>query len=370
MRGIRSAIVIGGGVAGCATAYHLARRGVRVRLFEQNSIAAGASAAAAGMLAPWGETGGEGPIYQAGLRALEEYPQLAAELQRLTGIDVRFRRCGILRLIRSEGAEQAPRNEAVSLARLNREELAVHGVEPAPDFTGGWYSPDEAHVDARAITEALARGAAALGAEIQDESGPISVTGTPEAGAACRAGGKLHAADAIVVAVGASSGRLLAPLGVDLPVYPVAGELLLLRPARKPTFRSIVWSGHTYIIPLPQGELLVGATSRPHDWNEAPAPESERALFEQASALLPELRGATAAGVRGGLRPASGPGYPLVGAAGGYSNLWVNSGHYRNGILLGPLTGDLLAASLCGDADAGALRRLFPAWDDRSCAVR
>jgi glycine oxidase len=163
-----------------------------------------------------------------------------------------------------------------------------------------------------------------------------------------------------VLCAGSSTQACLVPLGAQrlAPVEPVRGQGLILAPVR-PLPPTIVWRGPLYLVPKRDGSVVVGATEERVGFDSRATAGGVRQLLDGALALLPELARASFEAPFVGLRPATPDGLPLVGPVPGFEGLWIAAGHFRNGVLLAPVTGALLAAQLLGrpvDAEAAALR--------------
>jgi len=331
--------VIGGGIVGCSIAAELAERGVSVVLLERDRIAAGASSAAAGMLAPQSEAHGPDAWFQLLLRARAEHEPLAHKLREETGIDTGYRKDGVLRVAISEGEreelrERAAWQRAAGLRAEWLEPAEARELEPAlsPALQGALWCPDEAQVHSPRLTQALALLATRMGATIREGAPATSL----ESGAVCTPSERISVG-AIVLAAGVWSGQIQA----NLPLEPVKGQIVsgILSPAAAPT--KIVWGANAYMVPKADGQLLVGATEEPGNYDTRPTLGAMSRLIASAAHLVPSLRDMPLNTAWAGLRPALPDRKPALGQLG--DRLFVAVGHYRNGILLGPLTGKIMA---------------------------
>jgi glycine oxidase len=362
------ALVLGGGAVGCATAYFLAREGVRVRLLESDGLAGQASGAAAGMLAPVGEAahaveaaGSGGPIFEWGRRSLALYPELCRALLDLSGIDPEYEPSGLLRLVRTEQAMRGARALMARHPDLDLEWIdpeALRTVEPAlaPDWLGGLWSPREAHVRSPLLTRAYAAAARQLGAEvIEGERVEGLVLDGDRAIGARTAAGHQHA-DHVVVCTGARLATLGQWLGGAFrpPVEPVRGQIAALASPPVP-WRSILWASDVYLVPKRDGSVVVGATEERVGFDCRVTAAGMGSLLEAAPRVVPALAQATFLGGWAGLRPGSPDGLPAIGAVPGFRGLWMAGGHHRNGVLLSAVTGQLLRDAILGKTpDEGA----------------
>lgn len=347
-------LVVGGGVVGASVAYHAAVAGARVSLLERDALAAHASSAAAGMLLPLGEARAKGPFLSFGLRSLARFPALAEALRERSGIDPEYEACGALHLARNAEQAQQLREKArdlgvPDLVWLDAAALRERAPYLAPELHGALWSPREAHVHSGRLALAFARAAGALGARI--ETG-VEVTGLRRAAdGACgveTARGPRRAG-AVVLCAGAWSARCadwLPGIG-PLPVEPAAGQVLALeRPAAGP--REILAAGSRYLVPKRDGQLLVGATQEYVGFDHRVTAAGLAQLLAGALALAPTLAGQAFRSAWSGLRPATPDGLPAIGPVPGVPRLFVATGHFRNGILLAPVTGELVAELLVG----------------------
>lgn len=328
--------VVGGGVIGCAVAFELARRGHRVELWERDALASGASGAAAGMLAPLAESRPGDPLRTWGWRSLERLPGLVAELRERSGIDAEWVGSGVLRVARREDDAARLRAQARTDAAYGVEWIdaaAARGAAPglAPDCLGAYFSPREGHVRSPLLAQAFARAAEQLGARLRP-------------GEAVREPGVLDAGAVVVCA-----GCWTPGLGLDLPIEPVRGQILSLD-APSPPFAPIVWEGETYLVPKRDGSVVVGATEEHAGFDCRTTTEGVAGLIDAAAAIVPGLRRAAFRSAWAGLRPATPDALPAIGPLAGRERLFVAAGHHRNGVLLSPVTAELVADGVEGKA--------------------
>jgi glycine oxidase len=373
------AIFVGGGVIGLSCAWRAARDGARVAVLDRAPPPAGATRVAAGMLAPVGELAfGEPELLEMTLASAALYPDFVAELEAASGETTGYARQGALHIAldRDEAAELRRVHDLQRSLGLEAEWLPprrCRELEPGltPSFNGGVHAPGEAAVDPRALTRALLVALREAGAEVrsageverrpgveaetlQGDPGATEVVdgifdGERLAGVRTAAGEELWA-ETTVLAAGAWSGRAeWLPEHARPPVRPVKGQIVELRgrDGEAPCER-IVASERVYLVPRPDGRLIVGATSEEQGFDTAVTAGGVHELLREAYRLLPDVAEMELVDSMAGLRPGTPDNLPLIGP-GAIEGLVLATGHYRNGILLAPLTADAIAAVLAGE---------------------
>ena len=355
------AIFVGGGVIGLASAWRAAQRGARVAVLERAKPPAGATNVAAGMLAPVGElTFGEPELLELTLEAAKLYPDFIAAVEAESGQSTGYSREGALH-VALDGDEAAQLRRVHDLQRslgLEAEWLPprrCRELEPGltPSFHGGVFAPGEASVDPRALAAALAAALASAGGELRTGSEVVDgIFGGDRLVGVRTAGGERLRADTVVLANGAWSGATeWLPEHARPPVRPVKGEVVELR-ARDgavPCTR-IVCSERVYLVPRNDGRLIVGASVEERGFDTVVSAGGVLELLREAYRLLPDVAEMELVGTIAGLRPGTPDNMPLIGP-GAIDGLLLATGHFRNGILLAPLTAERVAATLAGDAD-------------------
>lgn len=351
----RDVVVIGGGVIGCSTAYYLAKKGARVTVLERGLIGAHASSAAAGILGAQSEMDVPGPMSEFCLKSRSMFPALASELYRLTGIDIELVRAGVLQIawnqeeaaiLRKRGAWQRDRGEVADWWDKER----VRSVEPAvsDQIEGALYIPGDFHVSSSRLTRAFSYAAELLGAELIERCEVTSFH--IEEDRICEVEsdrGTFHA-EHVVLAAGAWTAALAKQLGARLPIVPMKGESLAIFP-RKARFERTLLAEGCYLVPKADGKVIVGATERRGDFTEWVTTDALRRLTSKAIRLVPELADSNFIRAWASVRPSSPDGLPYVGRLGHYRNLFVATAHFRNGILLSPITGQRIAELIAGE---------------------
>lgn len=348
-------LVVGGGVIGCAVARHLALRGARVRVVERGRPGEEASWAAAGMLAPLVEADGPGPFLDLLLRSREAYPAFAEALREETGIDVGYSDAGSLSLALTDADERVMEARwawqsaaGLPVQRLTAEEARALEPHVAPALRWALRFPGDHQVENRALSRALWSAAVRAGAEFRlgAEVARVLRAGDRVAGVEL-AGGERLEGDAVVVAAGCWAGRL-GGLPRPLPVLPVRGQLLAVE-ALPPRFRHCVDSPRVYTVPRADGRLIIGATvERGAGFHKAVTPAGLRALLSAAVEVAPWVDDLPIVESWSGLRPGTPDDLPVMGEDPEVRGLFYATGHYRNGILLAPVTADAVGEAVLG----------------------
>jgi len=338
--------VVGAGVVGCAIAYELAARGTAVRLIDPRGSGQGASRASAGMLAPRIEGHSEA-LLRLGLGSLDLYDSFIARVSADAQRRIEYRRSGTLQVARTDGESRQLEDERRALAEAgvphsHLEGSALKSLEPAlaADVRSGLLIPEHGYVGVATLVSALAEAAEKAGAVLSG----ATVRGVSTAGGSVRVetSEETLTTDAVVLAAGSWSGGIPMAAAPPAPVRPVRGQLLQLRFERPPLSR-VVWGAEGYLVPWEDGRLLVGATVEDVGFDEGVTIEGVQLLLERAQALLPAAQSAKCEGARAGLRPATPDELPIIGPSSTMPGVYYATGHYRNGVLLAPLTAAMVA---------------------------
>jgi glycine oxidase len=358
-------VIIGAGVVGLGIAWRLAGR-AEVTVFDRGKAGAGASHAAAGMLAACCEAEpGEEDLIALGRDSQERWPGFADELLRASGVDVELRREGtlVLALTADDQATLAHGLEFQQKLGLPLEWLsagATRAKEPhlAGKIAGSVFSPQDHQVDNRKLVQALRFAAEAAGAKIHEQCAvaEISVHGGRAKGVVL-ADGTAVAADIVVLAAGAWS-RGIAGLPPDRrpPVRPVKGQMLALRmDAAAPLINHVLWAPGAYLVPRRDGRLIIGGTVEEKGFDDAITAGGMLTLLEAAWRAIPAIEELPIEEIWVGPRPGSRDDAPILGRA-PLDNLFYATGHHRNGILLAPVTADAMARLILDDVAEPAIR--------------
>ncbi|MGW8452243.1 glycine oxidase ThiO [Streptomyces niveus] len=356
-------LVVGGGIIGLVTAWRAAQRGLGVAVVDPEP-GGGAALVAAGMLAAVSELDhGEQTLLGLNIASARLYPDFVAELESVTGRDTGYRACGTL-AVALDSDDRAQLRELHALQRrsgLESEWLTgreCRRLEPmlAPGVRGGLRVDGDHQIDPRRLAAALVTACERAGvvfhrawAErlrvVGDRAAGVTLAGGPERGAELDAG-------QVVIAGGSLSGRLAGvPDDVVAPVRPVKGQVLRLTvprpyaPFLSRTLRAEVRGSHIYLVPRENGELVLGATSEELGWDTTVTAGGVYELLRDAHELLPGITELPLTETRAGLRPTSPDNAPLLGPT-ALPGLHLATGHHRNGVLLTPVTGQVMATVL------------------------
>lgn len=343
-------LIVGGGAIGMLSTLSLARSGASVQLLEAGSTGQESSWAGGGIVSPlypW--------RYSAAVTALAHwsqdfYPGLGQRLLAQTGVDPEVHVTGLYWLDLDDEAEV--------LAWAAREGRALFSVDIAeayqqvPVLGGGFqraiHMPGVANVRNPRLVKALRAALAAMPKVELREHCPVTgfIQENGQIRGVTTAGGEIRA-ERVVLAAGAWSGELLKTLGLELPVEPVKGQMILYKCADD-FLPSMVLAKGRYAIPRRDGHILIGSTLEYAGFDKMPTEEALASLRASAEDLLPALRGGEVVGHWAGLRPGSPEGIPFIGELPTHPGLWLNCGHFRNGLVLAPASCRLLADLMLG----------------------
>ncbi|TYO72668.1 glycine oxidase ThiO [Rossellomorea marisflavi] len=349
-------IIVGGGVIGLSIAFELMKKGCNVTLLEKGKLAGKASGAAAGMLGVHTETRGNPSMTSLAKESRDLFPALAEQLLNCSGIDIGLRQNGMI-MPAMTGREQHLLQEEANSPQGMKEELCwleereLRKMEPSlsRSFIGGLYIPRDGNLLAPRLSEALAISAATMGAVLHEgtEVNTLIMKGRSVIGVNTTRG-PLYG-DEVVVAGGAWSQHILRRVGIKLDAAPVKGECISVTPKEGFLNRTIV-SDDVYLVPKADGTLTIGATEQVGSFSEDVAAESVSRLLAKACTIAPGIAAAAWGKAWAGTRPKTSSRLPFMGRVPDVEGMSLATGHYRNGILLAPITG-VLMADLLSDKD-------------------
>jgi glycine oxidase len=342
-------LIIGGGLIGMLTARELAQAGLEVGLVERGETGRESSWAGGGILSPLSPWDMPEAVTRLAAWGQRRYPKLAGSLHDETGVDPEWIQSGLL-ILDPVDAGRARRWAAEHEVRLEDldDRQAIAAIEPGCRAAeSALWLPDAAQVRNPRLVRALARSLELHGVTVR--------TGT-EVCAIAHERGRVRGvatvaghieADRVVIAGGAWSAGLLMPLGVDVAIRPVRGQMLLYRAAPGLLTRIVIAQGN-YLIPRRDGHVLAGSTLEETGFDKSTTAAARDMLARIAVTLAPALAGAGIVRQWAGLRPGSPSGVPYIGEVPGIDGLFINAGHFRNGVLLAPGSARLLSDILLG----------------------
>jgi glycine oxidase len=353
-------VVVGAGVIGLSCGWRLAEAGLSVAVLDREGPGAGASGVAAGMLAPVTEASwGEEELLRLNLRSADMWPTFARELAERSGADAGYERRGalVVAVDRDDAAElrrlhDFQRSLELDVDWLTRSELRALEPGLAPGIAGGIQAPQDHQADPRALVAALEEAARRAGARLLAPTEVIRVEiGDGRVRGVATANGTV-VASRVVLAAGAWSGRLE---GIDPterpPIRPVKGQILRLRGSEAPLSRHALHTPRCYVVPRASGEVVVGATVEERGYDTTVTADGVFRLLEATREVLPDVGELELVECAARLRPGTPDNLPAVGGGATEGLVWA-TGHYRNGILLAPVTaGAVLAAVMRGEVE-------------------
>lgn len=342
-------MIIGGGVIGCSIAYYLAKQGIKPLILERRQISSEASCAAAGGLWPQSESNGPGIFLDLCLESNKMFPTLCRELE----WDIKFDPAGLLHLIEDEEAmEESKRlmewqlKKGLKVEFLTREETLK--MEPAlsNDLLGSLYFDDDNQLSTIDLTHAFYLGAMSLGAKVMTDTEvkQIILTKRGIEGVIAKKGRQKEKINTRIVinAAGAWSRTIGEMVGLRIPVIPIRGQAVLTDPL--PTlFRRSLVAKNVYMMQKASKNIVLGSTREDVGYDKMVSIEGIENLRNAGCQVIPQLKNATMVRTWAGLRPYTPDEVPILGKVDEVEGFIMASGHFRNGILLAPITGKLIA---------------------------
>lgn len=361
-------IVVGAGIVGCTVAHELTRSGARVHVIETRAPGQGATRASAGILAPFIEGHGSALLRDLGKRSLDLYDAYMARLgadsdhpliyERNGTFELAFTPADVDRLTELDGMLSARGIDSTWI-----EPAAFGRFEPhvSPHALGALLIPTHGLVGVTALTLAAAAAAEHFGARFTTHTGAIRIfpiTGN-RVGVELSGSSAPSVADRVVLAAGSWSSQIVVEGVTAVPVKPIRGQLLQLQ-THAGAIHRVIWGPDGYLVPWPDGSVLVGSTVEDVGFDEAHTPEAVARLRASAASLVPSLASAQMSSVRTGLRPKGPDDVPLLGPSRVLPGLIYAMAHYRNGVLFTPLTVQLVSDLVFDRASDPALNDLDP----------
>jgi len=351
--------IIGAGVIGLAIAWRLAQRGVTVSVFDKGEAGHGATHAAAGMLAACCEAEpGEDSLVALNRASQIMWPEFVRDLEAASGVDVGLRTEGTIVLALNPD-DQARLKHLLAfqtglglpLEWLNAAQVRRREPYLATSITGALWSPEDHQVDNRSVASALIAACSKAGVTIREHCAVERIDSVQGRVTGLRAGGEKIEADVVVLAAGAwSRGIDGLPAHARPPVRPVKGQMFSVRmDPRAPLLTHVVWAPGAYLVPRHDGRLLVGATVEEKGFDTSLTAGGQLALLDAAWRTVPGIEELPIDEMWVGFRPGSRDDAPIIGH-GGLDGLVCATGHYRNGILLTPITAQAVTSLILDGA--------------------
>jgi len=357
-------VIIGGGIIGCSCAYYLSREGVKVHLVERGSIASGTSGACEGNILQWDKQ--PGIELKLGVASALIYETLSEELP----LDIEYVKKGSILVAENpedlSGAEQIVRSlqsEGVPCQLASRDDLLELEPNLARDIVGGAIFPDDAQVQPMLTTFALAQAARENGAVIQTFTEVKSIELSPERSvvAVNTTAGRIPT-KAVVCAAGAWSGAIGRMVGLDIPVLPRKGHIVVTEPVANMVNCKVMEAGYTQTVGSDErglaiaavvehtrsGNILLGSSREFAGFDRSVDPDVISAIVARALRFFPCLKGIHAIRTYAGLRPYTPDHLPIIAEADIVKGFYVATGHEGVGICLGPITGKLISQMITG----------------------
>jgi len=359
-------LVVGGGIIGLAIARQLAVRGVKVMLLERTHVGAGASRAAAGMLAAQVETEEDGPFFDLQIESRRLWQEWAEIIPEESGIGFGYRKEGIFRIAETpqEAEQLQDRLEWQKRKGLGGEWLDAQKLRSlvpglSDSVCGALYVPDDHQIDAAQAVQALRRSACLHGVQMVEGTPVVALLSEGSRVYGVQTSDGAMTADRVVLAGGMSVPALMAPLGGELPLEPVRGTVCALYPEEPWEKRTLFGTGW-YLTPKADGRLIVGTTEEAGAKTDAVPAESLVKILERAGKLVPKIKRFPFHSAWSGIRTRTPDALPVLGPVPGFEGLYVATGHFRNGILLAPVSGEVIAHWILGQRPPVASAHFLP----------
>jgi glycine oxidase len=363
--------VIGGGAVGLAIGWRAALRGLRVVVLERGEPGRGTSWVAAGMLAPVAEARlVEQSLLDLGMAGARQYPGFVDELRAASGADPGYLACGTLFVARDRDEAEALERElelrrGLGLAVQRLRPSAARALEPAlaPSLRLALEVPGDHAIDPRMLTSALAVALRRAGGELRcaTRAGAVETSSSGRVEGVRLAGGELVTAEQVVIAAGAWAGELEG-IAEDarVPVHPVKGQILRLHdPAGPGLLARVLRIAGGYVVPRGDGRYVLGATMEERGFDTTVTAGAVFELLREAIELVPGISELVLDELSAGLRPTTADNAPAIGPGATPGLHWA-VGHHRNGILLAPITAELVVAGLLGEELPAVAQAFLP----------
>jgi len=339
-----SIIIIGGGIIGLFSAFELHRAGQKVTLIDRQSFGQESSWAGGGIISPLYPWRYPDPITRLAAFSQLIYPEVLAPMQQRTGLDPEFLPNGMLVVGNYDNEQPGAwgRRHKINMQAIDTAQIRALAPELAQDDESGWWLPNIHQVRNPRLVALLKAYLQTTDVTLLEHEAVTAIDTHNNRIRSIRTTSSVLQADQFVIAGGAWSSQLLQPTRNDCGIRPIKGQMLLLK-GRHDCVKRITLSEDRYIIPRKDGHVLVGSTTEDVGFNKDTSVQVRQQLLDYAVRTIPELSSFTLQQHWSGLRPGSDNGIPKIGQHCDLENLYMNSGHYRNGLVLAPASARLLS---------------------------
>jgi glycine oxidase len=341
-------VIIGGGVIGLSLAYHLAREGATVAVLERGQIGQEASTAGAGILAPQAEMEEMDPLTELCLASKALYRDFVEELVAKCGIDIEFSQTGLLYVAFSRTEEEElekryrwQRQRGLLVEELSPTEALQLEKNLSPSVSSAIFFPEEAHVDNVKLMEALRIACLQLQVRLVTGCQGMAVRSDGSRVTVVESNLGSWSTQNTVIAAGSWSGLITTPLSYQVQVNPARGQMVAVK-SPAPFLKRPVYSHRGYLVPRRDGRIFLGTTVESAGYDKSVTVEGLHQIIATALEVFPGIKTFPISGYWAGFRPRVDDGNPVLGAT-EVQGLFFATGHFRNGLLLAPITAKLLA---------------------------
>jgi glycine oxidase len=360
-------VIIGGGVIGLAVARALAQRGLRdVLIVERASLGSEASSAAAGMLAPQAEADCDDDFFRLCCQSRDLYPAYAQNLNEETGINIELETSGTLYLAFTEDDERELQKRfewqaraGLEVEKLSAEAARLHEPCIAAGVRSGLRFPLDTQVENRRLISALATANEALGVRVLTGVSVDSLDIKRNRVTGVLTSGGFVACEKVVIAGGAWTSQVLNEALPNPRIEPVRGQMVSFE-ATPQIARQVIYSARGYVVPRRNGRLLAGSTTEHAGFDKRVTAAGVQSIVTSALEISPSIAALPLTSSWAGLRPRAADGLPVLGPCAEIAGVFYAAGHYRNGILLTPITGELLARAMLDEEISPPLQIFSP----------
>ena len=359
-------VIIGGVVIGCSIAWYLARANLKVIVLDKQQPGQEASWAAAGMLSPQSETDSPDDFFRLCLSSRELYPDFVARLIDDSKIDVEYRTEGTIVVAFTEEESlilekraRWQKTDGLKIESLTADQVRKLVPSLSPNIRSALDVPDDHQVNNRKLTRAVTVAAERNGAEIKHGKSVQEILTSGNRATGVRVLGETISAEKIIIAAGCWSGMINSPYCP--PVEPVRGQMVSLDSVAD-RLGYVIHTPRAYIVPRRDGRIIIGSTTERVGFDKSNTAAGINGLLSGAIQAIPELENLRINEMWAGLRPGTPDGLPLLGPAQSYGieNLVFATGHYRNGILLTPITAKVVSELILGEPFPDSLKPYAP----------